>query len=64
MLLLGLWRNWNNFDLVGGLYENTAQRVKMQELVVTMQLASLSQSKKDLNLLNSDFVRFFSDRDF
>lgn len=64
MLLLGLWRNWNNFDLVGGLYENTAQRVKMQELVVTMQLTSLSLSKKDLNLLNSDFVRFFSDRDF
>lgn len=32
MLLLGLWRNWHNFDLVGGLYENTAQRAKRQEL--------------------------------
>lgn len=42
MLLLGLWRNWNNFDLVGGLHENMAKR---QELVVTMQLTSLSVSK-------------------
>lgn len=45
MLLLGLWRNWHNFDLVGGLYENTAQRAKRQELVATMQLTSLSVSK-------------------
>lgn len=38
MLLLGLWRDWNNFDL----FENTAQGVKMQKLVVSMQLTSLS----------------------
>lgn len=41
MLLLGLWRDWNNFDL----FENTAQGVKMQKLVVSMQLTSLSVSK-------------------
>lgn len=45
MLLLGLWSDWNNFDLVGELYENTAQRVKVQKLVVTVQLTSLSVSK-------------------
>lgn len=45
MLLLGLWRNWNNFDLEGGLHENPAQRAERQELVVTVQLTSLSVSK-------------------
>lgn len=24
-LLLGLWSDWNNFDLVGGVFENTTQ---------------------------------------
>lgn len=25
MLVLGLWSDWNNFDLVGGVFENTTQ---------------------------------------
>lgn len=35
MLLFGLWSYWNNFDGVGGVFENTTQ-LKMQELVVTV----------------------------